>query len=289
MRSGLWANALPFAAESCLSAHGILTATGRRAAGGRALAEARQAAGLPAVRLCRHRQDDAGALFRRACRRPGAVRRLHRQGSAGAALQGRDQCPHHPFADLPAQGRGIGRGRGDRQDLDVADLLAQPAEPDRAGQAGRHRRMLDGRRATRPRPAELRHADPGAGRSRPVAADFGRRLLHRARAGFPADRNPPAGARQSDHPAGARRARGPRVHARRLWHGAGDRQGRRHPGTGAEGRPGAGRHQPHAPALQPAPARAEGFHGRLSAGRRQAGVPAQRSRPRACSTARCGR
>ena len=30
------------------------------------------------------------------------------------------------------QGRGGGRGRDDRQDLDVADLLAQPPEPGRA-------------------------------------------------------------------------------------------------------------------------------------------------------------
>ena len=79
----------PGGANPVSQPHGILSAAGRRAEGGRAMAEGRPAADLPPVRLCRHRQDDAGALFRRACRRPGAVRRLHRQGRAGAALEGR--------------------------------------------------------------------------------------------------------------------------------------------------------------------------------------------------------
>ena len=63
----------------------------------------------------------------------------------------------------------------------------------------------------------LRHADPGARRSRPVAAGLGWRVFHRPRAGLPADRDPPTGARQSDHPAGDACARGQEIHARRLW------------------------------------------------------------------------
>ena len=254
------------------------------------MAEGRAAASVPAVRLCRHRQDDAGALFRRACRRAGAVRRLHRQGRAGAALEGRHQRAHHPFADLPAARRGGGGRRGDRQDLDVADLFAQPPEPGGARQADHHRRMLDGRRAARPRPAESsarRSWCSAIPAQLPPISGGGFFTEHEP--DYPAHRNPPPGARQPDHPAGARRARGPRVHARRLRHRAGDRQGGGDAGSGAGGRPGAGRHQPHAQALQPAAARAEGLHRRLSAGRRQAGLPAQRSRPRACSTARCGR
>ena len=253
------------------------------------MAEGRPAADLPPVRLCRHRQDDAGALFRRACRRAGAVRRLHRQGRTGAALEGRGQRAHHPLADLPAERRGVGRRRGDRQDLDVADLCAQPAKPGGAREAHHRRRMLDGRRAARPRPAELRHADPGARRPGAAAADFGRRLLHRARAGHSAHRNPPPGARQPDHPAGARRARGPRVHARRLRHRAGDRQGGRDAGSGAQGRPGAGRHQPHAQALQSAAARAEGLYRRTIRRPATSWCACATIRPRACSTARCGR
>ena len=146
------------------------------------MAEGRPPADFPFVRLCRHRQDDARALFRRACRRPGAVRRLHRQGRTGAALEGRYQCAHHTFADLPPARRGGGGGRGDRQDLDVADLRAQPPEPRSARKTHHRRRVLDGRRAARPRPALLRHADPGARRSGAAAANLGRRLLHRARA-----------------------------------------------------------------------------------------------------------
>ena len=253
------------------------------------MAEGRPAADLPPVRLCRHRQDDACALFRRACRWPGAVRRLHRQGRAGAALEGRHQRAHHPFADLPAARRGSGGGRDDRQDLDVADLRAQPAEPGGARQAHHRRRMLDGRRAARQGSAVLRHADPGARRPGAAAADLGRRLLHRARTGHPAHRNPPPGARQSDHPAGARRARGPRVHARRLRHGPGDRQGGRDAGAGAQGRPGAGRHQPHAPPLQCAAARAEGLHARTIRRPATSWSACATTPQRACSTARCGR
>ena len=126
-------------------------------------------------------------------------------GKAAQVLrsQGRDQCPHHPFADLPAARRGGGADEVTGKTSISPTFSINRQSPVAQGQADRHRRMLDGRRAARPRPAELRHADPGARRSRPVAADLGRRLLHRAGAGLPADRDPPPGARQSDHPAGA--------------------------------------------------------------------------------------
>jgi hypothetical protein len=53
-------------------------------------------------------------------------------------------------------------------------------------------------------------------------------------------------------------ARGQGVHEGRLRHRAGDRARGRRQRSGAFGRPGAGRHQPDAAALQPAPARTEG-------------------------------
>ncbi len=254
-----------------------------------ALAEGRQAAALPPVRLCRHRQDHAGPLFRRACRWPSPVRRLHRQGRAGAAFQGRGQCAHHPFADLPAARRGGGGRRGDRQDLDLADLRAQPPEPGGARQADRRRRMLDGRRGAGPRSDELRHADPGARRSRPAAADLGRRLFHRSPARRAAHRGPSAGPRQPDPAPGARRPRGAGSPARRLRHRAGDRPRPRRPRSGAARRPGAGRHEPHPAALQSAPARAQGLRRGLSAGRRQARLPAQRPGQGPAQRRRCGR
>ena len=72
------------------------------------------------------------------------------------------------------------------------DSPASKAKPDR------HRRMLDGRRGTGPRPAVLRQKGAGARRSRAIAAGQGRRLLHRSRAGRHADRGSSPGGGQSD-------------------------------------------------------------------------------------------
>jgi len=137
--------------------------------------------------------------------------------------------------------------------------------------------MLDGRRATGPRPDELWHADPGARRSRPAAAGLGRRLLHRPGAGLSAHRHPSPGAGQSDHPARHACARGKGDHVWRLRHRQGDFQERGDAGSGARCRSGAGRYQQDAAALQQAPARAQRLHRRLSAGWRQARMPQERS------------
>ena len=71
----------------------------------------------------------------------------------------------------------IYRPRGEKAEKETGEL--QPTfslnrkSPVAQGQARHHRRMLDGRREARPRPAVLRHADPGARRSRPAAAGHG--------------------------------------------------------------------------------------------------------------------
>ena len=116
------------------------------------------------------------------------------------------QCPHHPPADLPAEGRGICRGRDDRQDPDPRrHFSAQPPEPISKAKLVVGRRMLDGRR--------------GAGRDllsfgTPILVLGDPAQLPPIRWGFLSpstsptafDRDPPPGARQSDHPAGAGRA-----------------------------------------------------------------------------------
>ena len=117
------------------------------------------------------------------------------------------------------------------------------AEPGGARQAHHHRRMLDGRRAARPRPAVVRHADPGARRSRPAAADL------RAAAFFTEHepdvllteihrqaRDNPIIRLALDVREGREFMRGD------YGDGAGHRQGAGDAGAGARRRPGAGRH-----------------------------------------------
>ena len=85
------------------------------------------------------RQDDARPPHRgRRARRDG-LRRLHRQGRAGDALQGLRRRDHHPRAHLPGE-----RGRGRR-----ADLHPQRRRARLPRRAHRDRRMLDGRRRAR--------------------------------------------------------------------------------------------------------------------------------------------
>ncbi len=171
-------------------------APGRGAEKRRPMAESqagreRHCPSLPPVRLCRHRQDHARQAHRRRGRRRGEVRRLHRQSGERDARQGLPRRLHHPRPDLPRarerrgnpQLRSVGRGAGLQ------------------GRADHHRRMLDGGRRARPRPVVVRRAAAGAGRSRAAAADCGRRLFHRGRAGRDADRGAPAGAGRSDRAA----------------------------------------------------------------------------------------
>ena len=61
----------------------------------------RRAAGLPSVRLCRHRQDHACPPHRRRGRRRGEIRCLHRQGGDGDARQRLPRRLHHPQPHLP--------------------------------------------------------------------------------------------------------------------------------------------------------------------------------------------
>ena len=125
---------------------------------GRPLAQEGRASGLPPVRLCRGRQDDARPPHRRRRARRHRLRRLHRQSRAGDALQGLRRRDHHPCAHLPGE-----RGRGRR-----ADLHPQRGRARIPRRTHRDRRMLDGRRRARARPPLVRQADPGA--RRPVPA-----------------------------------------------------------------------------------------------------------------------
>ena len=176
-----------------------------RLAQGKARQE-RHAAGVPAVRLCRNRQDHAGAAHRRRRRRRGEIRRLHRQGRAGDAQQGLRQRLHHSLADLP-------RPRIRRR---AAELRVVGRRAGLEGEADRDRRMLDGRCRTRPRPDVVRLPAPGARRSRATAADSGRRLLHQLRTRRDADRSASSGAGRSDRADVDGRARGPRPRHRPL-------------------------------------------------------------------------
>ncbi len=162
----------------------------RRLAQGQARAE-RHAAGVPPVRLCRHRQDHAAPPHRRGRRRRREVRRLHRQGGLGDARQGLPRRLDHPQPDLP----------GARERRGSAELRSVGRGARLQGRAHHHRRMLDGRCRARPRPAVVRRAAAGARRSGAVAADPGRRLFHRGRARRDAHRSAPAGRGRSDHPA----------------------------------------------------------------------------------------
>ena len=127
-------------------------------------------AGVGKTTLARH---IAAGLARR-----GGLRRLHRQGGAGDALEGLRRGHHHPRADLSRE-----RGRRRR-----AEIQAQSRRAGLARRPHRDRRMFDGRRRARPRPPVFRQADPGARRSRAIAPRQGRRLLHRSRAGHHAHR-----------------------------------------------------------------------------------------------------
>ena len=104
--------------------------------------------------------------------------------------QGLRRRLHHPQPDLPR----ARQRRGDAELRIVGRCAGLQGEPHR------HRRMLDGRRRARPRPALVRRAGAGAGRSGAAAADPGRRLLHRGRARRDADRGAPPGAGRPDHP-----------------------------------------------------------------------------------------
>ena len=88
-------------------------------------------AGVGKTTLARHIAEGA--------RGRGGVRRLHRQGGAGDALEGLRRRDDHPRADLPRE-----RGRGRR-----AELHPQRRRPGLARRPDRDRRMLDGRRGTR--------------------------------------------------------------------------------------------------------------------------------------------
>ena len=168
-------------------------------------------------------------------------------------------------------------------------LRHQPRGGGVEGRPHRHRRMLDGGRGSRPRPPVLRRAGAGAGRSGAAPARQGRRLLHRRRARRDADRGAPAGARQPDHPHVHGGARGRAARARRATARARSSAAPISTPPRAGDRPGAGRHQPHAPALQqahPRAARACAIPCRPSA--KSSSACATTSR-RACSTAASGR
>ena len=242
----------------------------RRAQCRRQLAEGQarrqwHAAGVPPVRLCRHRQDHARPPPGRARRRRGEVRRLHRQGGLGHARQGLQGRLHHPQPDLP----GARERRGNPQ------LRSVGRGARLQGRADHHRRMLDGRRRARARPAVVRRAGAGAGRSGAIAADPGRRIFHRGRAGRDAHRSAPAGRGQSDHPAVDGHSRRRISRARPLRRDRSGRQGRSRSAARAGGRPGAGRAQRHAARLQHPNARTPRLRGQDAVGRRQAGLPAQ--------------
>ncbi len=127
---------------------------------GRPMAQAGRAPGVPPLRLCRGRQDDARPPHRRGRARRNGLRRLHRQGGAGDALEGLRGRDHHPCAHLPGE-----RGRGGR-----AEFHPQRRRAGLARRPHRDRRMLDGRRRAGARSPLVRQADPGAGRPFPAAA-----------------------------------------------------------------------------------------------------------------------
>ena len=173
------------------------SAESRRRLAARQAGRTRHAAGVPPVRLCRHRQDDARPPYRRGRRGRGEVRRLHRQGGAGHAQQGLRRRLHHPLADLP-------RARDARR---AADLRAVGRRTGLQGEADHHRRMLDGRCRARPRPDVVRLPAAGARRPGAAAADPGRRFLHQRRARCHAHGSSPPGAGRSDRAAVDGRAR----------------------------------------------------------------------------------
>ena len=200
----------------------------------------------PRHRRSRPRHHGARCRRRHGLRhRRRALRRVHRQGGAGDEPQGHARLDH-PQPDLPGVGGDPGRDRagqgGDRRPRGGAarprhrraDHGGSPAAQPAAA-AGRHpqaalrpqravdrprrgpdraRRGLDGRRGDGARSPGLRQADPGAGRSGAAAADQGRGCVHPRRARRDADRDPPPGRRECDHPA---RHPGPPGPTDRLW------------------------------------------------------------------------
>ena len=203
---------------------------------------------------------------------------FYRQGGAGAARPRRQERPHHPFADLPAARRGGGLQRGDRQDHRLADVRHQPPEPAQPGGPDHHRRMLDGRRGAGQGPDELRHADPGLGRSR------GNCRRSPAAAISPNTSPISCSPKSTARPATTRSSIWPCMCARaaEIMHGdygtaqvIGKNEVDRDMVLEADqvlvGT------NPHQAAIQPAPARAQGLRSGLPAGRRQAGVPEERS------------
>ena len=238
----------------------------------------RHAAGVPPVRLCRHRQDDARAPHRRGRRGRGEIRRLHRQGGAGHAQQGLRRRLHHPLADLP-------RARDARR---AADLRAVGRRTGLQGEADHHRRMLDGRRRARPRPDVVRLPAAGARRPGAAAADPGRRLLHQRRARCDAHGSSPAGAGRSDRAAVDGRTRRTRHRSRRLWRDRGRPPQRARSGARDAGRPGAGRPQQHAARLQHAHPREAGHHRSSARSPATSSCACATTARRRCSTADCG-
>ena len=191
--------------DQLYAASGFRAESRCRLAEGKARQE-RHAAGVPAVRLCRHRQDHAGAPYRRRRRRRSEIRGLHRQGRVGDAQQGLRQRFDHSLADLP-------RPRIRRR---AAELRIVGRRAGVQGKTDRDRRMLDGGCRTRPRPDVVRVPAAGARRPRAIAADPGRRLLHRLRARRDADRSASPGPGRSDRADVDGRARGPRTRHRPL-------------------------------------------------------------------------
>ena len=166
----------------------------------RGLAEARRAADLPSVRLCRRRQDDA-----RPSRSP-----KHTEGEAVFAaftgkaalvhaLKGLPRRAHHPQPHLPSA-RARKRG-GRRPSSSTRTAPPRKREPRSSS--------TNARWSTRNSAAIF---SPSASRSWCSAIPRScrrsrRRLLHRSRARRHADRGAPPGGGQSDHPLVDDRAR----------------------------------------------------------------------------------
>ena len=138
----------------------MVARAGGRDRPGRPVAQTRRAPGVSRLRLRGRRQDDACAPHRRGRARRDGVRRLHRQGRAGDAIEGLRGRDDHPCAHLPGE-----RGRGRR-----AQFHPQRRWSGLEGRAHRDRRMFDGRRGAGARPPLVRQADPGPGRPVPAAA-----------------------------------------------------------------------------------------------------------------------
>ena len=228
-----------------------------------------RAAGVPPVRLCRHGQDDARAPLRR-----GAS--TARSPSAPSPARPRRCCAARAATTPPpstASSTGPSAVEDERPVLRHQPRERRPSKADLI--VIDECSMVDedlGRDLLSFGVPVLVLGDPGA-----AAARQGRRLLHRRRARHDADRGAPAGARQPDHPhvhGGARgRARWRSATTARAASSAAPTST---PRAVLRDRPGAGRHEPHAPPLQPAHPRAEGLPRSHAGRRRKARLPAQR-------------